>query len=994
VPVELTNSIGMKLVLIPPGEFQMGSPKELIEEELKAHAGNDWWMEHLPGEGPRHRVRITKPFYLGTYLVTQEEYQRVVGTNPSEHSATGKHKDYVIGQDTKRFPVEQVSWDDALEFCRQLSNLPEEKAAGRWYRLPSEAQWEYACRAGSTGRYGFSSLRNVISREYEEKTLSDYAWIADNASGVPRAVGLKRAGAWGLYDMHGNVAQWCQDWYDKGYYAKSPTDDPTGPVAGSDRVSRGGGSCRPARRCRSAARYNGLGDRLNGLGFRAALVLPDAAAERAKMIRTADAAQPSGGSTAEKPSPTPPIPNPQSPIPPAVGSLIGADGQWNLPPGAPPPAVAPFDEKKAKEHQEGWAKHLRVPVEMTNSIGMKLVLIPPGEFEMGSPKEIIEEEFKACAYDNWYVEHLPSEGPRHRVRVTQPFYLGIYHVTQAEYERVMGTNPSEFSATGTGKDKVGGQDTKRFPVERVSWDDAVEFCRKLSALPEEKAAGRWYQLPTEAQWEYACRAGTTGRYSFSPLGRVIPREYDEHESPDHGWFNGNSAGMPHPVGLKGANAWGLFGMQGNVWQWCQDWWDKGYYANSPVDDPVGPSAGEGRVFRGGTWNYGAENCRSACRHSDAPGERRGDRGFRACLVRAENFEERKIVPSAEPSSRSTKPPAPIPNPESPTPPLAIAPFDAAKAKEHQAAWAKYLNTPVEITNSIRMKLVLIPPGEFEMGSPKEIIEKELKAHAGEDWNLGYVERLPSEGPRHRVRITQPFYLGVYHVTQAEYQRVMGVDPSEFSATGKGKDKVAGQDTKRFPVECVSWDDAVEFCRTLSGLPEEKAAGRWYQLPTEAQWEYACRAGTTGRYSFSPLGRAIPREDDEHELLDHGWFDGNSGRVPHAVGLKRANAWGLFDMHGSVYQWCQDWWDKGYYGASPVDDPVGPPGGGWRVCRGGSWLPMAGNCRSAYRGSNGPENRFNDHGFRACLVRAEKWNTSAEQDRAPVPGPAFRAGAKP
>ena len=163
--------------------------------------------------------------------------------------------------------------------------------------------------------------------------------------------------------------------------------------------------------------------------------------------------------------------------------------------------------RESQGAQEAWAKYLSVPVEITNSIGMKLVLIPPGEFEMGSPKELIEEELKAHGDDQWYKDHLPGEGPQHRVRITKPFYLGATDVTQEEYQRVMGNNPSEFSATGNGKDKVAGQDTKRFPVEKVSWDDAVEFCRRLSEMPEEKAAGRTYRLPSEAQWEYACRAG-------------------------------------------------------------------------------------------------------------------------------------------------------------------------------------------------------------------------------------------------------------------------------------------------------------------------------------------------------------------------------------------------------------------------------------------------------------------------------------------------------
>jgi serine/threonine protein kinase/formylglycine-generating enzyme required for sulfatase activity len=224
----------------------------------------------------------------------------------------------------------------------------------------------------------------------------------------------------------------------------------------------------------------------------------------------------------------------------------------------PAPAVAPFDAKQARKYQEHWARYLGVPVEMTNSVGMKLVLIPPGEFMMGSPKELIEEQLKAYGGDHWYKEHLPGEGPQHRVRITKPFYLGTYLVTQAEYQRVMGANPSEFSATGKSKDKVAGQETKRFPVECVSWDDAVEFCRKLSEMPEEKAAGRTYLLPSEAQWEYACRAGSTGRYGFSVGRSAIPREYEEKSLSDYGWFGDNAGGMPHVVGLKLAKEWGLY----------------------------------------------------------------------------------------------------------------------------------------------------------------------------------------------------------------------------------------------------------------------------------------------------------------------------------------------------------------------------------------------------------------------------------------------------
>jgi formylglycine-generating enzyme required for sulfatase activity len=155
----------MKLTLIPPGEFDMGSPKELIEEEARLHGDEKIYMERLSGEGPRHRVRITRPFWLGVTEVTQEEYQRVMGKNPSKF----------LG-DLKR-PVEQVSWDDAKEFCQKLSAMSGEKSAKWQYQLPTEAQWEYACRAGNPGRRYFSDQTNSFTGAAEEKLLDGYARV-------------------------------------------------------------------------------------------------------------------------------------------------------------------------------------------------------------------------------------------------------------------------------------------------------------------------------------------------------------------------------------------------------------------------------------------------------------------------------------------------------------------------------------------------------------------------------------------------------------------------------------------------------------------------------------------------------------------------------------------------------------------------------------------------------------------------------------------------
>jgi len=262
--------------------------------------------------------------------------------------------------------------------------------------------------------------------------------------------------------------------------------------------------------------------------------------------------------------------------------------------------------------QHEAAKAAGVPVEKTNSIGMKLVLIPAGEFMMGSP----EDERGP----------LHREGPQHRVRITRPFYFGVYPVTQEEYERVMGTNPSAFSRDGRNSDRVSGLDTSRFPVERVSWNDAMEFCRRLSALPAERSAGREYRLPTEAEWEYACRAGTTTRYSFGN---------DASHLGEYAWYVDNSERRTHRVGQKRANPWGLYDMHGNVWEWCSDWYASDYYANSPVNDPQGPASGSLRVRRGGAWRDGAGGCRSAHRLGLGPGRRITYLGFRVALVPAD-----------------------------------------------------------------------------------------------------------------------------------------------------------------------------------------------------------------------------------------------------------------------------------------------------------------------------------------------------------------------
>jgi formylglycine-generating enzyme required for sulfatase activity len=245
----LDNSIGMKLVKIPAGKFMMGAPG----------AGTG-----APAQVPRHEVEITRPFWMGVYEVTQSEYEKVMGTNPSDFSPTGSSKDSVAGLDTSRFPVENASWKDADAFCKKLSEMPAEKAAGRVYRLPTEAEWEYACRGGTTTVFHYGNSLSSTQANFRGSNLSGGA-----AKGPylkrPTAVGSYKPNGFGLYDMHGNALEWCSDGIRQ--YTPKPQKDPKGENDRFLKARRGGGYDDDAEVCASAFRRIGL---LNGhsAGFR------------------------------------------------------------------------------------------------------------------------------------------------------------------------------------------------------------------------------------------------------------------------------------------------------------------------------------------------------------------------------------------------------------------------------------------------------------------------------------------------------------------------------------------------------------------------------------------------------------------------------------------------------------------------------------------------------------------------------------------------------
>jgi formylglycine-generating enzyme required for sulfatase activity/serine/threonine protein kinase len=529
-----------------------------------------------------------------------------------------------------------------------------------------------------------------------------------------------------------------------------------------------------------------------------------------------------------------------------------------------------------------------------NSIGVEIKLLPIGQFTMGEGRNSYE------------------------VKLTKPYYLGVYEITQKQYEIVMGKRPSRYRGDN-------------YPVDSVSWDEAKIFCQKLSELPEEKAAGRMYRLPTCAEWEFACRAGGQTAYCFGD---------NESELSEYAWYKKNSNKTTHPVGQKKSNRWGFFDMHGNAYEWCADW--HGDHPKLSVTDPLGPKTGIYRMIRGGCWKDEEFGCRSAFEAWSRPDIRNG--GFRvavslpdisnmAYMADPQKQQPQRLGPNTSdfeaakseiPASRmseseavlkplngvSNSPPSPGSSVSSPT--------DAMERSE-------------KLTNSMGITLALIPKGTFIMGAA---------AH-----ELGRCD----DERAHNVTLSKDFYLGVTEVTQDQYKNLMGKNPSYFQGDKRN------EESGNCPVENVSWEDALEFCRRLSELPEEKKSGRVYRLPTEAEWEYSCRAGSTTTFYFG---------DDASQLGQFAWCDLNSIEITRPVGLKRPNAWGLYDMYGNVWEWCADW-----YGEYPVDaviDPAGPGQGDARVYRGGCWGDKAPNCRSANRHWYSPTLRSQHNGFRVAL----------------------------
>ena len=585
----ITNSQGMRLAYVPSGKFGMGSP------------GNEAGRE---AQEILHEVVLTRAFYLGTHQVTVGQFRKFVddtkyrtegerdgkgGWGVNEKGSLEKDGRFTWSspgfKQTKDHPVVLVSWNDARAYCRWLS-----QKENKLYRLPTEAEWEYACRAGTRTAYSFGD---------DPQDLVAHGNVGRNKDGFryTAPVGQFKPNRYGLHDMHGNVWEWCEDWYVPNNYTGDRQTDPTGPASGKARIHRGGGWSSSATRARSAARIGRHPSTYRGsyLGFR--IVLEQS--NNPRIERAPDA-------------------------------RLGKKFDYLV-----------YDLGKGVE--------------------LKLVKVSAkGQtFTIGS--SAAEQDAVIRKYFHGKRPSTLDFEVEQRITLTDDFYIGRFEVSRGQFRRFVETTgyvtETETTDGGYGwnedEKKFEGRDKKyswkhygldsytdASPVINITRKDAREFCKWLEGMGTGNGPALELRLPAEAEWEFACRAGSAGRFCFGDWDETLVVYANLADGTRKAMFpkgKGIEAKDGHvfaaPVGQFKPNAFGLYDMHGNVWEWCEDFYGT-YTALPKVRNGLQTvSQGERRpVMRGGAWYTGPEACRSAKRRLVGIGGRYGSGGFRVLSI--------------------------------------------------------------------------------------------------------------------------------------------------------------------------------------------------------------------------------------------------------------------------------------------------------------------------------------------------------------------------
>ena len=524
---------GMEFVYVKGGCYQMGC--------------GSWSGDCDPlREQPVHKVCVDS-FWMSKYEVSIDQYRKFLQDTEKTIGVDWEDDDCPIEKDDsyslsgKRFgkngtqPMVQLEWQGARNMAEWLSRISDME-----FRLPTEAEWEYAARSrGKEQKYAGGG------------NPSSLAWYGGD-SGSTHEVGGKEPNGLGIYDMSGNVWEWCSDWFSEEYYDNSPKNNPQGPSSGPGHVFRGGSWFSSSDWIRSTKRpYNYSMSYYIGMRL-----VRDASDPELKSTYYPDS---DGDGYGDPDGAIEDFSKPEGYV---ANNKDCNDNDPDISPGANEICGDGLDNDCDGEVDENSCDPAPGTTWTEPNTGMEFVWVPEGCYQMG------------CVDSSNCDEHP------HKVCV-DGFWIGQYEVTQNEWRQLMGNNPSRFDY-GT-----------NYPVENVSWNDCQEFIDKLNSR-----SGHTFRLPTEAEWEYAARSGgKKQRYSGCDFKSSIVCSVNTVA-----WYSGNSNYQTHAVGTKEPNDLGIYDMSGNVREWCSDWYSVNYYYNSPKNNPQGPSSGSARVVRGGNWS--------------------------------------------------------------------------------------------------------------------------------------------------------------------------------------------------------------------------------------------------------------------------------------------------------------------------------------------------------------------------------------------------------
>ena len=808
---DLGGGVRLEMVIVPGGSFQMGSPA--------SEAGRQ------SDEGPQRRVNV-EPFAIGKYEVTQAQWQAIMGNNPSVY----------VG---KNLPVDSVKWNDAREFCRRLNErlgLSENNG----YRLPSEAEWEYAARANTVTPYTFGTRINAEVVNHKG-SISNENVTADFFRALPVEVGsLGVANGWGLFDLHGNVWEWCEDDYHADY-----VNAPAGSAPWIDadrrttRVIRGGSWDNNAVDNRSANRHSSVPEvKYGNVGFRLSRFLPivESLPNRAPTLFVPENVTVRAGQTLRFNVTASDVDVNQKPVisvktKPTDSTYIASSDTsgefvWNTTTTQKGSYEAIFEVRDDGTPAGKEEKRVNITVYENN---IRPVISVPGQQTIGTGQKLV---FKVQASD---------------ADTDQQLVITVAGAPITSRLNKIDNTTSSFEWTPT------GTETRSYTVKfKVTDSGSPALSDEKEVIINVNNSAPVIKIPSTI-------TVTIGQsVSFTVLA----------SDPD--------VGQTLTVSATNMPTGSIFDPTTGQFSWV------------PVTSQVGNYTVSFRVADNGT-----------------PSLSQTKTMVITVVVRTPVFKSYNFTTASV----------------------------SATGVVTRIAGSTRQQYEEDLGGGVKLEMVAIPGGSFQMGSP-----------SNEDG------RYSDEGPQRTVSVSQ-FVMGKYEVTQAQWRAVMGTNPSYFTG-----------DTR--PVEKVSWNEAQDFCRRLNerlGL----SGANGYRLPTEAEWEYAARAGTTTPFAFGVTINA--------EIVNYNG-GGPYGNAP--VGVYReqtvnvgslgvANGWGLNDMHGNVWEWVEDDYYDSYSGG-PTDGRAwveAPQRATNRVLRGGSWGGDAVLCRSAHRVWYAPGGRAGYVGFR-------------------------------